>query len=88
MSTDTLTDSLIEWLRGERVPLSRFRLVEEITLFARHSRSWPTATPRQWGEAVDSACRQGLLVERDGLILIAPATEPELTEKEVQLDLF
>lgn len=83
-----LVPALVEWLSGERVPLSRFRLVEEITLFARHSRSWPTATPRQWGEAVDSACKQGLLVERDGVILIASATELKRTDKQVQLDLF
>mgnify|MGYP007090121534 CR=1 FL=1 len=80
-----LADALVEWVEGERVPMSRYRLVEEITKFAKHSRLWPTATQRQWGEAVDSAIAQKLLVERDGVIFVVPATEPEQTK---QLDLF
>lgn len=80
-----LSDALVEWVEGERVPLSRYRLVEEITKFARHSRAWPSATPRQWGEAVDSAIKHGLLAERDGaIVVVVAATEPSAS----QLELF
>lgn len=79
-----LTDALVEWVAGERVPLSRYRLVEEITRFARHSSAWPSATPRQWGEAVDSAIKHGLLAERDGVIKVVSASEPSAN----QLELF
>ena len=43
----------------------------------------------EWNEAVDAACKQGLLVESDGVLRLVTvaATEPEPMEAK-QLELF
>lgn len=43
----------------------------------------------QWNEAIDAACKQGLLVESDGVLklITVAATEPEPMEAK-QLELF
>jgi hypothetical protein len=86
---DALIESVVEWVRGERVPRTRLQVVMEITCLASHCKLWPMAMVSEWNEAVDAACKQGLLVESDGVLRLVTvaATEPEPMEAK-QLELF
>ncbi len=70
------------------MPQTRREVIDELVRMAGWCKLWPTASASHWGEALDSAVEQGLIAERDGKLLIAPASEPERVDKVVQLDLF
>ena len=84
---NALTEAVVEWVQGERIPQTRWQVIQGIVLLSRHCQSWPMATADQWGEAIDATCKEGLLVESDGVLRLATAMEPEQTESK-QLELF
>lgn len=59
-------------------------MIAEVTRLARHCTHWPKATKEQWGQAICEAIKQGLVVDKDGVLWI----EPEKFEAETQLELF
>lgn len=84
---DALTEAIVEWVAGERVQIGRLQLIAEIRHMASHCKLWPHATVSQWNEAIESAVKQNLIVERDGKLSLAPTPAKE-TQDAKQLDLF
>lgn len=84
---DVLQEAVLEWIQGERIPQTRWSVIQGIILLSSHCQLWPIATADEWGEAIDATCKQGLLVESGGVLKLVSATEPEPTEAK-QLELF
>lgn len=82
---DVLQEAVIEWIQGERVPISRTELVREIMSLSSHCKLWPIATERQWHAAIDSVVKDYLIAEKDGVLSLVSVVE---LAKEVQLELF
>jgi hypothetical protein len=86
---DALQEAVLEWIQGERIPQTRFSVIADLRTMASHSKLWPHATVSEWSRAIDATCKQGLLVESDGVLklITVAATEPEPAEAK-QLELF
>jgi hypothetical protein len=86
---DVLQEAVLEWIQGERIPQSRQQVIAELRTIASHCSEWPHATVSEWSRAIDATCKQGLLVESDGVLklITVAATELEPTEAK-QLELF
>lgn len=82
-----LQEAVVEWIQGERIPQSRMQVIADLRTMASHCNLWPHATLSEWSRAIDATCKQGLLVESDGVLKLVAATEPEPTEVK-QLELF
>jgi len=86
---DALQEAVLEWIQGERITQSRMQVIAHLRTMASHCKLWPHATVSEWSRAIDATCKQGLLVESDGVLklITVAATEPEPTEVK-QLELF
>lgn len=80
-----LTNDVIEWLAGERVPMRRADFLLEITRTAQHNKLWPAAKYEEWDAAVDSAIKSGRVVERNGKLSIVLQVEKPTS---IQMGLF
>lgn len=80
-----LEESIVEWLKGERLPIRRDLLIQEITRLAKHGNLWPLAPASEWHRAIDTAIGNDAIVELDGGLRLA--TEP-VKNAEKQLELF
>lgn len=78
-----LVSDVVEWVKGERAPISRLAFLLEITQMARINRLWPEASYEQWEEAIEQAITSGKVVENNGKLSLA--TEPAAQK---QLELF
>ncbi len=85
---DVLQSSVLEWIQGERVPISRAELVREIMRLSGYCDLWPVATASQWHEAIDAVVKQSLITELNGKLRLAVIAETQPEAKETQLDLF
>jgi hypothetical protein len=70
-----LVSDVVEFIRSNRVMVSRQDIIVELITVAAHSGGvWPRASSREWGDAIDLAVKRGLLQvsgERKELVGVA-----------------
>ena len=83
---DVHEEAVLEWLQGERSPILRALMVQEITFQAHKCKLWPAGSSDVWDAAIGRCIKAGLVTESEGdKIKIAP---PKKESKEEQLELF
>lgn len=85
MSSTKLTNDIVEWLAGERVPVRRSDVLLEITKLARHCKLWPVATYEEWDAAIDEAIRDGRVVEENCKVRLRPTECKSGPSKQLEL---
>lgn len=80
-----LTADVVDYLKGERVPITRQAFVLGIVTLSTHSNAWQRATHEQWSEALDRCIKSGAVVEEGGKVRIASARPKDV---QTQMELF
>ena len=71
----TPIDALIEFLAGERRPISRATLLTWIARHERIRKDWPSLTVDQWEKVLENALEEMLVNEADGMLFL-PSEKP------------
>lgn len=71
----TPTEALLDFLSGERRPISRATLLTWIARHERINKEWPSLTVTQWENVLDQAINE-MLVSDDGAVICLPKDEP------------
>lgn len=80
-----LESDVVDYLKGERVPITRQAFVVGIVTLSTHSNAWQRATHEQWGEALDRCIKSGSVVEEADKVRVAPARPKGV---QTQMELF
>ena len=80
-----LIGDLIDFVRAERLPISRQSLLVEISRLGTYAKAWARANHSQWEAALDAAIADGALIETNGKVCLAPVVK---SGEDVQLELF
>lgn len=82
---NALTEAVVEWVQGERIPQTRFSVIAELRTLANHCTSWPNATISQLNQAIDEAIKQNLITESDGVLRVVAVDSKRTTARQQEL---
>lgn len=81
----TPLNALIEFLAGERRPISRATLLTWIARHEKFRKDWPVLTVSQWEQVLENSLEVMLVIEDCGLLCLPPEVP---AKKDTQGSLF
>lgn len=87
-------EAVVEFVQGEKTPHEGVKttlMLNELERYSQTNKLWPAGTRMQWEDAIASAVKRGLLVQRDSetvWLAVKPVQEEQEAPKVVQQTLF
>lgn len=83
-----LVAEVVDFIRGERLPILPETVAVELVLLGAVSELWSTAETHEWAKAIEQAVERGLIVRCGDKVQLAPPADEEIVVKPKQMGLM